>query len=805
MYAVVARSQLIDAGRLRLKLKCSRQFPCTSCVKKGCAQICPDGSLTTGKGNRFVLANTEVLHEKITTLSNRVRQLEDALQETYSQISLEQHPLLSDDLLQIKRPLERETPEELSQEPEADTTDAIDAIGSLRISNSGHTNFFGTTANAWYLLQNEEEDEEAVESQQGVLHADEPWLSSTFLFSSGVAADTTINIRQSLIGHLPGLTEARRLIELYFRHAAWMYTPVPETEFHTSIMPRFYEQSSFVDQDSMESHKLAIVYFVSALGSLLDLDKPSYDTLEATRFYQLGRIALSQHSILEHQTIPAIQALILMCHFMFLSHIEGPRWALMGLAVKLAMTLGLHRDGNKWNMDPDEAFKRRMLFYELLTYDSWQSLTFGRPPSLSMAFVDCQIPESVITKTDQGEPEMSFSAWKHRFVSRCQSIVHEQAFGARVTSYRTILELDKKVREFYLPPSLRIPGFGGSKGGPQTAQPLELTMQAHCAFSIREITIFYMHRGFFASALQENPEDPLGSRYAQSVLAAYNSACAYVGLTKSLHSRLPALMERMWFYFTHVFSCAIVLGAIASKSPSIPLARSALVNLDSACSLFEDMKHNPRAQKVLPVLRKLKSRAEASMAEYHSRASVSRNIPQTVVKDDEEFAALGGKTRLVSRKSPSLPSPTISHGSRSQGSLSPRDLSDQSSPQSVVPPASGPLHHPNIEVPATWQHGYAHSPEMYGYPSYAPFASSAQYWQPDIGQVGMQQSLDQHDMNQQIMGMDVSAIQHAAYAHVDPMAAQYMGTYTSEGGSPVGQMQQHDTQWHNLWAQFNQP
>lgn len=30
---------------------------------------------------------------------------------------------------------------------------------------------------------------------------------------------------------------------------------------------------------------------------------------------------------------------VLMCHFMFLSFVEGPRWALMGLAVKLAQSV----------------------------------------------------------------------------------------------------------------------------------------------------------------------------------------------------------------------------------------------------------------------------------------------------------------------------------------------------------------------------------------------------------------------------------------------------------------------------------
>ena len=66
-----------------------------------------------------------------------------------------------------------------------------------------------------------------------------------------------------------------------------------------------------------------------------------------------------------------------------------------------------------------------------------------------------------------------------------------------------------------------------------------------------------MHRGFFARAIEDCPDDPLGSKYAPSVLAAYSSACSFVGLIKSLFSQQPRLTERMWFLFTHVFSCAV--------------------------------------------------------------------------------------------------------------------------------------------------------------------------------------------------------------------------------------------------------
>jgi len=51
---------------------------------------------------RFILANTEQLHEKITQLSDRVRQLEEALETVQSTNTDRPHPLLAPDLLRIK-------------------------------------------------------------------------------------------------------------------------------------------------------------------------------------------------------------------------------------------------------------------------------------------------------------------------------------------------------------------------------------------------------------------------------------------------------------------------------------------------------------------------------------------------------------------------------------------------------------------------------------------------------------------------------------------------------------------------------
>jgi len=70
-------------------------------------------SSATIKPHRFVLANTEFLHEKINALSSRVRQLEDALEQSHANLSTEPHPLLTTELRALKRPIERGSENEL--------------------------------------------------------------------------------------------------------------------------------------------------------------------------------------------------------------------------------------------------------------------------------------------------------------------------------------------------------------------------------------------------------------------------------------------------------------------------------------------------------------------------------------------------------------------------------------------------------------------------------------------------------------------------------------------------------------------
>lgn len=354
----------------------------------------------------------------------------------------------------------------------------------------------------------------------------------------------------------------------------------------------------------------------------------------------------------------------------------GARWATMGFAVKVAQSIGLHRDSGRWKVDGVETQRRRELFWELFTYDSWQCWTFGRPPSFALPHFDCKMPH-----LNDSSDEQSYNLWKHRFSSECMSMLHDQAFGAKMPAYPTVLQLDRKLRAFPVPPVLQVAGFGSSEprqgGFPDTVM---LTLQRHIVLAIREMNLLYLHRSFFARAISDHPKDPLGSPYGTSVIAAYRSAGSLVAMMRNLHTQLKEPSERMWFLWTHMFSCAIVLGSIVTRCPSMSLAPSALVQLDSACDLFSKAARGFRAVKVLNIMLHLQEKAHFSLDEFRrgkgsplSRYS-STNLSTSPDDDDDELSILGGKTRLVSKKEPGSPT-IIDRSPTSQNPIVPLPLS----------------------------------------------------------------------------------------------------------------------------------
>lgn len=102
-----------------------------------------------------------------------------------------------------------------------------------------------------------------------------------------------------------------------------------------------------------------------------------------------------------------------------------------------------------------------------------QSLALGRPPSIRISYVDCELPEDDEAILDENGKILVGCAfrvlfillladvgpdyrWKYEFIKDIISSVLEQTLTAEAPQYRTILELDRKIREKALPPHLNV-------------------------------------------------------------------------------------------------------------------------------------------------------------------------------------------------------------------------------------------------------------------------------------------------------------------------------------------------------------
>lgn len=118
---------------------------------------------------------------------------------------------------------------------------------------------------------------------------------------------------------------------------------------------------------------------------------------------------------------------------------------------------------------------------------TWRTST-ARCPIIAMV-IGIRVCAAICRKSPLTNRWRAVHAWKHRFTSECMSVVVDQAFGAKSPSYSTVLQLDRKLRAFPVPPNLQIAGFGSATSTESHHQEnVMLVLQRHIVLAIREMS-----------------------------------------------------------------------------------------------------------------------------------------------------------------------------------------------------------------------------------------------------------------------------------------------------------------------------
>ena len=141
-------------------------------------------------------------------------------------------------------------------------------------------------------------------------------------------------------------------------------------------------------EDLPQAHEAALVFAILALGDLASQNLHSWFLMSAS--LQLLRIS---HFLAS----PTIDAICVICYFIVYLNYEGRLgefWPVLGINIRLAQSMGLHRDPSILsNLPVAEAELRRRLFWTIAANETALSTVFGRPNGLG--FFDCDLPENV--------------------------------------------------------------------------------------------------------------------------------------------------------------------------------------------------------------------------------------------------------------------------------------------------------------------------------------------------------------------------------------------------------------------------
>ncbi|TFK69543.1 hypothetical protein BDN72DRAFT_840268 [Pluteus cervinus] len=734
----------------RLKLKCDRTFPCASCKKRGCSEICPDGVLVSGKGTRFILANTEQLHSKIHEMSDRIRHLEEALESQYANChcsaslsppapppsqptastgfhistfstsspssshsaspvrerefdrdkenasSKEPHPLLHPDLLGIKSTVALyggaavsggsggvdqhqhvSTPSQM-QTSQMNTNMDVDLLVH---KTNGFNKRGGANTNGMEVdddgprISEDGKLKLKVESSEH-LDAEIMRLSHTFPLSDKISPDPNLVRREYIRNKLPSRVEADYLWDQAKKNALWQHNPHPSETFFPNLAHHCYSSST----EDLCPRRLALLLMILAIGCLVDLNTRGPDSPDAERYHHLARASLCEIPVMEETNVETITALFYEIWYLLVfsdkKKAAGYAWGLMGLTAKLAQSIGLHRNGNKSKVIPEEVEKRRALFWELMYLDARLSLSLGRPASLCINYMDCKRPSYTPDEgCDPSESSHYYQEWKHSCYVGCLAPVLD-AISQPSLEYNVVLDLDKRIREFKIPEALQ--------NGPLHSR--SLILQRASLATALEAVLLQLHRSFFTRALS-GPEEAFNRRhkYAPSVVAVFLSATRMIATVQDLFHREPELTSRILGYWSNAFSAAVALCLLVSRAPFTCLSPAALQELERARVLFNAAKDTcPRALQVIPILETMVGKAN----DIYNRWYNGQEVPTIVLRHTDEF-----------------PDTTISDPS---GFNSPLDISTSSSPSSTSSPALSSSSITNLTVTGPDSFSYSH-------------------------------------------------------------------------------------------------
>ncbi|KAF4978656.1 hypothetical protein FZEAL_4999 [Fusarium zealandicum] len=283
----------------------------------------------------------------------------------------------------------------------------------------------------------------------------------------------------------------------------------------------------------------------------------------------------------------SVQALLGMALFMQGTPNPQPTFLLISAAMRLAHSIGLHKRGTGFNLNPIEIEQRKRVFWIAYMLDKDLCLRAGRPPAQDDDDMNVELPEADPEDNigniplNDGKGKMNLFRVMCEFAT-IESEVYKRLYSVQATKQsdgellNTIGELDKKLEEWkdHIPIDFRPEHDIKASHTPLILHVVMLHLTYYnCLTTIHRMSV---HRGYWTSrlsnyAIQGMNARPLNPRVFSSAALCTAAARASVSLLKYVPQGDFACV---WLILYFPVSALVTLFGNILQNPLDPRAKS---------------------------------------------------------------------------------------------------------------------------------------------------------------------------------------------------------------------------------------
>ncbi|KKY21810.1 putative c6 transcription factor [Diplodia seriata] len=456
---------------------------------------------------------------------------------------------------QADRPMRVDTMNPQAQSGEGQLESMVRATGQLDLDEHGYWDYHGHSSGLSFVRRMRERFDfmGRGEGESSPFPLTRP-LSHVFESPKSVQ-DSPATFDNAVLGgaELPSREKARELCDTALNDASALLRVVHLPSFWKSFETLYGKLPE--EYGAAENSFLPLLYTVLALGTLFsrtseDLDEVGYENAinQGVQYFKAARNILD---IAMCRDLHALQAVIFMILFLQSSAKLSTCYAYIGIALRSALRMGLHRSMND-RFNPIENETRKRIFWVIRKMDIYVGALLGLPHTMSNEDVDQELPAALddeyITETEYlTQPPSHVS-----LITACNAhttlidilakvvrvvypikgkthILQGQKIMSYTVSYADIRELEKDLQQWMenLPMALK-PGGEASILITRVRQLLRMAY-AHTQMMLYRPFVHYVSKSPTFYFALENPESPT----SQDVLKeAYEGKDVLEGLAK---------------------------------------------------------------------------------------------------------------------------------------------------------------------------------------------------------------------------------------------------------------------------------